>query len=356
MGFKMKGFNAGKGTGASKGFPYVGEYVPQSDGSVVWRPSKEERIKRRQEENENWKPPKKDKTKWEEKTEKAIAKYENAKRKNEKVPRSVLKYLHEADPDWLSKQNYHTFSNLSDSTYNIGLDFDDHVRTDIFGNRMYDRKGGAKGNKTYKRYMKAREKGLSHEQALQKIGYDWDPSTMDSTKNRKFFREQENQWEDDPNIIVDSNYKDPNNPKLYITPKEQTEEEKEAKRIEKETDATITDDGNFVGEKIQIGENPKIVKKLVDENVSIGSGDKENDVSVDVAEKTFDPADTNQDGDVDKWEEKAAKRAAMFAKKNNPHKFDSPEWWDWKNASNVAKSNTKKSAFTVLNKYGKKWI
>ena len=64
MGFKMKGFNAGKGTGTSKGFPYVGEYIPQSDGSVVWRPSKEERIKQIQQENANWKPPKKDKTRW----------------------------------------------------------------------------------------------------------------------------------------------------------------------------------------------------------------------------------------------------------------------------------------------------
>ena len=358
MGFKMKGFNAGKGTGTSKGFPYVGKHVTQPDGSTLWVPDKEY-LDKLNKENEHVLPPK-EQTTWEKKTQKHINIYNSAKRKNEKVPRQTLKYLHEADPDWLSKQNYHTFSNLSDSTWNFGLDFDDHVRTNILGNRMYDKRGRAKGNKLYKKYQKAREKGLSHEQALKKIGYNWDPSTMDSTINRKFHREQENQWEDDPNIVINSNYKDFNKPKPWTTPQEQIDEEEEARKIEEETEATITDDGEFVEDanvrKIQIGENPEVVKKLVDENVSIGGGDEENDASVDVAEKTSDPRDTNQDGIVDKWEEKAAKRAAMFAKKTNPHKFDSPEWWEWKNASNVAKSNTKKSAFTVLSKYGKKWI
>ena len=57
MGFKMKGFNAGKGTRSSKGFPstnvisppgtvktipgYPGEYVTQPDGSVIWQNTQE---------------------------------------------------------------------------------------------------------------------------------------------------------------------------------------------------------------------------------------------------------------------------------------------------------------------------
>ena len=41
MGFKMKGFNAGKGTGTSKGFSYVGTHTTNPDGSVTWTPSQE---------------------------------------------------------------------------------------------------------------------------------------------------------------------------------------------------------------------------------------------------------------------------------------------------------------------------
>ena len=341
MGFKMKGFNAGK----NAGFPSVGEYISQPDGSTIWRPTLEEQKRRQREENKNWKAPKKDKTKWEKKTEKAIAKYEEAKRKNKPVPRSVLNYLNDSDPDWLSKQNYHTFSNLSDHHYRNHFDFDDHVRTDIFGNRMYDRKGGAKGNKNYKRYQKARNKGLSHEQALQKIGFEWDPTTMDSTKNRREFRELENQNSENPNLVINSNYKDPNAP--IVSNEIFTDDQRE--KIT--TDMLNVKNKNNNEPVVTTTEPVVTTNEIVDNEVTTtGPGNNE------VAEKTFDPKDTNEDGEVDIYEEKAAKRAAMFAKKTNPHKFDSQEWWDWKNASNVAKSNPKKSAFTVLNKYGKKWM
>ena len=103
------------------------------------------------------------------------------------------------------------------------------------------------------------------------------------------------------------------------------------------------------------GDDSVNVNEHVDDSVSIG-GDGNELEETETKGPGIDPRDTNQDGVVDRWEEKAAKRAAMFAKKSNPHEFDSPEWWDWKNASNKAKSNTKKSAFTVLSKYGKKWI
>lgn len=345
MGFKMKGFNAGKGTGTSKGFPYVGEYIPQSDGSVVWQPSKEERIKRIQEENANWKPPPKEKTKWEKKTEKAIARYEEAKRNFDEVPYSVLRILHQYDPDWLSKQNYHTLSNI-DNVY--GLDFDDNVK-------RYDRKGRPRINRKNKRYNKFREMGMTHEEAMRKANIKFDPKTDDSTTHRSYHRETENQWEDDPSIVINSNYDDPNNPKPPPIAPELTEEEiEEIARVDAETAAIDNEEGGE-GEGEGEGEGDNVnVNEFVDNEVSIG-GD-EGDANDDVSDKASDPRDTNQDGVVDRWEEKAAKRAAMFAKKSNPHEFDSPEWWDWKNANNKAKSNLTKSAFTVLSKYGKKWI
>tara|TARA_R110002020_G_scaffold252531_1_gene466438 strand:- start:659 stop:1687 length:1029 start_codon:yes stop_codon:yes gene_type:complete len=342
MGFKMKGFNAGKGTGSASSFTY-GEYIPQSDGSVIWQPTKEERVAQIREENANYVPPPKEKTKWEKKTEKAIAKYEKAKRNFDEVPYSVLRILNQYDPDWLSKQNYHTLSNID----NVGgLDFDDNVK-------RYDRKGRPKINRKNKRYNKFRNMGMSHEEAMLKANIKFDPKTDDSTTHRSDHRQTENQWEDDPNIVVDSNYDDPNTPKpRYVAPELTQEEIEEIERIDAETAAIDNEEG---GEGEGEGEGDNVnVNEFVDNEVSIG--DDEGDANDDVSDKTFDPADTNEDGVIDRWEEKAAKRAAMFTKKSNPHQFDSPEWWDWKNASNVAKSNTKKSAFTVLSKYGKKWI
>ena len=59
-----------------------------------------------------------------------------------------------------------------------------------------------------------------------------------------------------------------------------------------------------------------IEKPPVEEEVAIGGGEDENIVEeTETKKQEFDPRDTNQDGNVDRWEEKAAKRAAMFAKK-----------------------------------------
>ena len=341
MGFKMKGFNAGKGTGSS--FTY-GTHVTQPDGSVIWTPPKEEYIE-----------PPKEKDKWDKKVDKHIAIYENAKKNFETVPTRTLKILNQYDPDWLSKQNYHTLSNI-DNVY--GLDFDDNVK-------RYDRKGNAVITNKNKRYNKFREMGMSHEEAMLKANIKFDPKTDDSTTHRSEHRQTENQWEEDPNIVINSNYDDPNNPNPSpIAPEISQSEQEEIDRIESEIDDmggyddkdyVLDEDKHVFEDESSSGDDSVNVNEYVDDNVPIGSGE-DDDASIDVEEKTFDPADTNQDGVVDKWEAKAAKRAAMFAKKSNPHKFDSPEWWDWKNASNKAKSNTKKSAFTVLSKYGKKWI
>ena len=224
-----------------------------------------------------------------------------------------------------------------------GLDFDDNVK-------RYDRKGRPKITYKNKRYNKFRDMGMTHEEAMRKANIKFDPKTDDSTTHRSDHRQTENQWEEDPNIVINSNYDDPNNPKPPPIAPELTEEEiEEIDSIESEID----DMGGYDDKDYLLEEHKDVFENESDSEEVVNGDDN---ASVDVAEKTFDPRDTNQDGDVDKWEAKAAKRAAMFAKKSNPHKFDSPEWWDWKNASNKAKSNTKKSAFTVLSKYCKKWI
>ena len=83
-------------------------------------------------------------------------------------------------------------------------------------------------------------------------------------------------------------------------------------------------------------EEEVVEKPPVEEEVAIGGGEGENIVEeTETKEQEFDPRDTNQDGIVDRWEEKAAKRAAMFAKKEE---YDSAyAKWNNKNLENMAK-------------------
>ena len=83
-------------------------------------------------------------------------------------------------------------------------------------------------------------------------------------------------------------------------------------------------------------EEEVVEKPPVEEEVAIGGGEGENIVEeTETKEQEFDPRDTNKDGNVDRWEEKAAKRAAMFAKKEE---YDSAyAKWNNKNLENMAK-------------------
>ena len=194
-------------------------------------------------------------------------------------------------------------------------------------------------SKQSKKYDKLKEDGASHKQAMMEMDLFKDVSnktvSYPTTRGSKMFSQLEGkarvETDENENNIADTN------------------ESEYEDRYTKDMDKIIADQSE------QLSEEP-VARGYVSDDASIGSGDEGSSASEDVAGKTFDPRDTNQDGDIDRWEKKAAKRAAMFAKKTNPHEFDSPEWWDWKNASNKAKSNLTKSAFTVLSKYGKKWI
>ena len=79
----------------------------------------------------------------------------------------------------------------------------------------------------------------------------------------------------------------------------------------------------------------------------------------------FDPADTNQDGEVDKWEAKAAKRAAMFAdasdpassmskhadySKPNPFQRGSDEYYKWQRGKVGHRSGLTKKMFNIYSK------
>tara|TARA_R100001443_G_scaffold12347_4_gene21923 strand:- start:1192 stop:2805 length:1614 start_codon:yes stop_codon:yes gene_type:complete len=92
-------------------------------------------------------------------------------------------------------------------------------------------------------------------------------------------------------------------------------------------------------------------------SVAIGSGGDENELEeTETKEEEFDPRDTNKDGTVDKWEEKAAKRAAMFAKKEE---YDSayPKWNNKKmeNMANETLMNADRNPFKFGSKNHEEW-
>lgn len=362
MGFKMKGFNAGKGTGTSKGFSYVGTHTTNPDGSVTWTPSQE------------WKDEQNRKNTIELPKEDPLGLTENQRRLYNEAKRKTLKAIQEGkEPSGYSQW----LKNIAQYGGNEGAEF---LYQFVEPVSKLD-PGSRKMKKFYRKLDQALgEDGKINTKILndvyKKLRIDQDPTDrVISYHNPETgridlhnIRGQVEGWKG----RYDESYEGPG-VDMTLEGKQYTQEElDELAEIEKETgilafdpadtnkDDHVSEEERLAYEKITANknqeENVNVKEYNGDEEVAIGGGDEESDASVDVAEKTFDPRDTNQDGDVDKWEEKAAKRAAMFAKKTNPHKFDSPEWWEWKNASNVAKSNTRKSAFTVLSKYGKKWI
>jgi len=74
-----------------------------------------------------------------------------------------------------------------------------------------------------------------------------------------------------------------------------------------------------------------------EEKVAIGSGDEGENIveETETKKEKFDPRDTNEDGEVDRFEMKAAKRAAMFADQSDPQ--SSMTKWNNKNLENMAK-------------------
>ena len=152
---------------------------------------------------------------------------------------------------------------------------------------------------------------MSHEEAMDKANIQFDPKVDDSTTHRSDRRQVENQWEEDPNIVVNSKYDDPNISKPeYIAPELTQDEIEEIERVDAET--ALID-----------AENKKNEKQVIE------------------TEQDFDSADTNEDGTIDMYEAKAEKRRLLFADNEEKEK--------------PVSTMTKKSAFTVLSRYGKKW-
>ena len=165
-------------------------------------------------------------------------------------------------------------------------------------------------------YQKLREDGVSHEQAMKKMNLFKDVSnktvSYPTTKGSKTFSQLEGK------AIVETN-EDQN----------QTADVNENKEYTDDFTTKMDEDiakmnQNKFSPDIPPVEEPPVEEPPVENEVAIG-GDGNEIEETETKEPEFDPRDTNQDGVVDRWEEKAAKRAAMFAKKEE---YDSayPKW------------------------------
>ena len=303
MAFKMNGMNFGKGTGSAKGFPEVGTHTTRPDGSVVWEPSQE--WKDEQNRKNTIKLPKED----------PLGLSENQRRLYNEARTKVIKAIQEGkEPSGYSQW-------LKNIVNYGGREGEEFLYQFVEPISKLDY-GSAKMKKFYKKLDKALgEDGKLNTRMLNDIytsmGIDQDPEgvninyhnpTTGTVQLHKIKGQVEGTKmryaEDDEGPGYDATLKG----------KHYTQEElDELAELERETgipafDPADTNKDDHVSEEEKLAYEKMMAEESGEgdgESVAIG-GDEDDDANLDVDNKKdeFDPADTNKDNYVDKWERK----------------------------------------------------
>ena len=307
MAFKMKGINFGKGTGSAKGFPEVGTHTTRPDGSVVWEPSQE------------WKEEQNRKNTIELPKEDPLGLSENQRRLYNEARTKVIKAIQEGkEPSGYSQW-------LKNIVNYGGREGEEFLYQFVEPISKLDY-GSAKMKRFYKKLDKALgEDGKLNTRVLNDIytsmGIDQDPEgvnisyhnpTTGTVQLHKIKGQVEGNKmryaEDDEGPGYDATLKG----------KHYTQEElDELAEIERETgisafDPADTNKDDYVSPEEKLAYEKMMAEESGEgdsENVAIGGGgDDSASLDVDGKKDEFDPADTNQDGYIDKWERKDFKK------------------------------------------------
>ena len=130
-----------------------------------------------------------------------------------------------------------------------------------------------------------------------------------------------------------------NSPGLDLSPDNSVEYEDDTTR---DMDKMIAEQEQDKNQQVPPVEKPPVEEEIVEEPPveeevpAIGGDEDENVIEeTETKKEEFDPRDTNKDGEVDRFEMKAAKRAAMFADQADPQSAMTK--WNNKNLENMAK-------------------
>tara|TARA_R110002020_G_scaffold396174_1_gene606165 strand:+ start:207 stop:1490 length:1284 start_codon:yes stop_codon:yes gene_type:complete len=304
MGFKMTGMNFGKGTGSSKGFPEVGTHTTNTDGSVTWTPSDE--YKKRLNKTSKVEVTKED----------PLGITKNQRRIYNEAKTKIIKAIQKAQTppgysQWLK--------DIAQYGGNEGAEFLYKFVEPV----MKMDPGSRKMNRFYNKLDKILgDDGKLNTEILNNVykqmRIDQDPT------DRKISYHNPHTGRVDLSKIkgqvsgvkmrYDESYEGPG-VDMTLKGKQYTQEElDELAEIERETgipafDPADTNKDDYVSPEERSAYENMMAEKSGEgdgENVAIGSGENDDDASLDVDNKKdeFDPADTNKDNYVDKWERK----------------------------------------------------
>jgi len=303
MGFKMTGMNFGKGTGSSKGFPEVGIHTTNPDGTVTWEPS--QKWKDEQNRKNTIKLPKED----------PLGLTDNQRRLYNEAKTKVIKAIQEGkEPGGYSQwlKNIITYGGREGEEF-VYQFVEPISKLDYGSNKM-------------KRFYKKLDKAIGEDGKLntsilndvyKKMRIDQNPEGMDinyhnpktgTVQLHKIKGQVEGHKMRYAEVDEGPGYD------ATLKGKHYTQEElDELEEIERETgisafDPADTNKDDYVSPEEKLAYEKMMAEKSGEgdgENVAIGSGEND-DASLDVDNKKdeFDPADTNKDGYVDKWERK----------------------------------------------------